>query len=222
MAVGFIRCEYIYYNNNNSACCGPEIKATLVIIRHARADGKHNLQMEISAAPLARTRRPVAAINYMGVTHNNITRPVTHCSIVKRSYTVERYRRNSHTCGGRVNGEKLIKKSTVKNRQGDGQDDTTARNRKRVSVCAQNTIRTCDERQESAQGHRDGYDRYGRLHVADDDCRVDGFSATTERFRGPIDDGGDGGGDATIRLSALCKTICWRRVRLRSIAILDV
>lgn len=30
MAVGFIRGECIYYNNNNnSACGGPEIKATL-------------------------------------------------------------------------------------------------------------------------------------------------------------------------------------------------
>jgi len=49
-------------------------------------------------------------------------------------------------------------------------------------------IRTCDEREESAQGQRDGYNCDGRLHVADDDdCRGNGFSATNERFRGPID-----------------------------------
>jgi len=97
----------IYYNNN--MCCGPEIKATLVIIHQARADGKHNLQMEISASPLARTRRPVAMINYIGIMYD-IMRSVTYYGILFDRKTVVRRAVKHYWYRGiyiwRVNGKK--------------------------------------------------------------------------------------------------------------------
>jgi hypothetical protein len=67
MAVGFIRGLYIIIIIIIIIICGADLrfKATLVIIYYTRADGKYNLQMEISAAPLARTRRSAATINFI-------------------------------------------------------------------------------------------------------------------------------------------------------------